>query len=551
MSKAKDGHSGESYHQEYIASLRYRNDLPPPEMPPKFLEIPHEGLERFLTPGFASNMARREEPNIDVDAEGGMPIDLVGIPGLHLGDESAIMAPENPLPVDPADLPLLMTLDQLRNPAPKNSNVSFLRRTQYIAAGTAARGVDGNLKAAPFITPTAVKSAPTAAKPAKLSRDDPMHIKKYIQKGFDIAYPESKHKGEDTPSRIKGLPAAKAEVDAWANPTHPDNPKLKPVGFYPIIPDLGGFPDPGGFVQFKFDKAPIQAVHGRRDERMDVAILVPSAPEERVCQEHASKTALHKTNPSLYPDPGPIPWDYDLFLPEKHGTAPQIKNCLNVSNPHRDDAGNYTHEAAGSDETTLNHHRYDRIRTYATSSQNLHPEQKYKDVALVLFDPHEAAAAMTLKSATTAIPYRLKQKAAYYYPILGKTRLKPERARTIAQAGLAPTRPKANEDQVHQIQVVVRDPDESEGYKRASHRAQVDSRFAKTLPPPPEEEGEGESEGERDVDEVGKEEVLAERPAGGRRHEGGDEDEVKVGGDTERERRRGSVDDEDDEMVDS
>jgi RNA polymerase II-associated factor 1 len=57
-------------------------------MPPKFLDIPHEGLERFLTPGFASNLARREELNIDVDAEGGMPIDLVGIPGLHLGDES-------------------------------------------------------------------------------------------------------------------------------------------------------------------------------------------------------------------------------------------------------------------------------------------------------------------------------------------------------------------------------------------------------------------------------------------------------------------------------
>lgn len=88
MSKSKDSGPSGSYHQEYIASLRYRNDLPPPEMPPKFLDIPHEGLERFLTAGFASNMVRREEPNIDVDAEGGMPIDLVGIPGLHLGDES-------------------------------------------------------------------------------------------------------------------------------------------------------------------------------------------------------------------------------------------------------------------------------------------------------------------------------------------------------------------------------------------------------------------------------------------------------------------------------
>jgi hypothetical protein len=90
MSKTKESRPPEGFHQEYIASLRYRNDLPPPEMPPKFLDIPHEGLARFLTPGFASNMARREEPNIDVDAEGGMPIDLVGIPGLHLGDESGM-----------------------------------------------------------------------------------------------------------------------------------------------------------------------------------------------------------------------------------------------------------------------------------------------------------------------------------------------------------------------------------------------------------------------------------------------------------------------------
>lgn len=90
MSKAKETRPAEGFHQEYIASLRYRNDLPPPEMPPKFLDIPHEGLQRFLAPGYASNMARREEPGIDVDAEGGMPIDLVGIPGLHLGDESGM-----------------------------------------------------------------------------------------------------------------------------------------------------------------------------------------------------------------------------------------------------------------------------------------------------------------------------------------------------------------------------------------------------------------------------------------------------------------------------
>lgn len=86
-SKSREDKSSSGFHQDYIASLRYRNDLPPPHMPPKLLDIPHEGLNRFITPEFASNLARREEPNIDVDAEGGMPIDLVGLPGLHLGDE--------------------------------------------------------------------------------------------------------------------------------------------------------------------------------------------------------------------------------------------------------------------------------------------------------------------------------------------------------------------------------------------------------------------------------------------------------------------------------
>ncbi|EEP76740.1 conserved hypothetical protein [Uncinocarpus reesii 1704] len=481
MSKLKSGAPSGGYHQEYITSLRYRNDLPVPEMPPKFLEVPHEGLEHFLSPGFVANMVRREEPNIDVDAEGGMPIDLIGIPGLHLGDESAIMAPENPPPIDPADLPLLMTPDQLRNPAPRNANVSFLRRTQYIATGGAGRSTDSK------VAPGGLK--PKIQKP-KPSRDDPSHIKKYIVKGFDIAYPESKHTGEDTKEQIKGLPATDAELDAWANPVHPDNPNLKPVGLYPVVPDLEGFPDPGGFLQVKFDKAPVQALKGKRDDRMDVGILLPSEPEDRVCQEHASKTALHKANPSRYPDPGPIPWDYDLFLAEKASMVNDIKSSLNFSNPNRDDSKYYTHE--GSDGSKC--HRYDRIRTYATSTQVLNTDQKYKDIAVVLFDPAQASQGA-----------RLTRKAAYYYPILGKARLKPERARTIAKAGLAPTRVKAKQDQLHQMQITLRDPNPDEVYKRATHRAQVDSKFAKRMPSPPVPDDEVLKD---DIDADGDEELL-------------------------------------------
>ncbi|KAJ5651200.1 uncharacterized protein N7484_004923 [Penicillium longicatenatum] len=457
-SKLKEEQPSGSFHQDYIASLRYRNDLPPPDMPPKFLDIPHEGLSRFLTPGFASNLARREEPNIDVDAEGGMPIDMVGIPGLHLGDESAIMAPENPQPIDPADLPLLMALDQLRNPAPKNTNVSFLRRTQHISVERSAPSGSGS---------TTINAQSRPLKKTKVSVDDPKHVKKLVQKGFDVAYPESKYTGEDTESHIRGLPATKAEIDAWANPVHPDNPKLKAVGFFAVLPDLEGFTDPGGLVQFKFDKAPVSAVGGKRDKRMDVALLHPSAPEDRICEEHAQKVALHKANPEVYPDPGPIPWDYDLFLSEKSESVKKIGISMDPKNPNRDNEDLYAHEGTEGHKF----HRYDRVRTYATSAQTLNTDQKQRDIALTLFQPNEG---------------ETKQQAAYYYPILGKTRLKPERARTIAQAGLAPTASLVKEDQIDQMQVAVRDPDEAEVYKRALHRANIDPEFAKTLGPPPE-----------------------------------------------------------------
>ena len=76
------------YHQDYIARIRYSNALPPPPGPPKLLEIPTDALARYTSAGFASRMAREQPINIEVDAELGMPIDLVGLPGIFDGDES-------------------------------------------------------------------------------------------------------------------------------------------------------------------------------------------------------------------------------------------------------------------------------------------------------------------------------------------------------------------------------------------------------------------------------------------------------------------------------
>ena len=79
----------------------------------------------------------------------------------------------------------------------------------------------------------------------------------------------------------------------------------------------------------------------------------------------------------------------------------------------------------------------------------------------------------------------VRQKAVYYSPILAKTRLTQRRTRAFAKAGLAPATPGSSEERADQLQLTVRDPDEAETYKRSLHRASIDPKFGKTMPPPP------------------------------------------------------------------
>lgn len=151
---------------------------------------------------------------------------------------------------------------------------------------------------------------------------------------------------------------------------------------------------------------------------------------------------------------------------------------MNLAHPDRDDPDLYTHEGPEGQR----YHRYDLIRTYATTSQAFNTESRYKDVSMILFDPEQ----ISLENDDNV--HRLTQKGAYYSPILSKIRLKPERSRTIAKAGLAPTAPQNKEEMVHQIMLTMRDPNEAEAHKRAQHRAQLDPAFAKTMPPSPEPE---------------------------------------------------------------
>ena len=91
--------SEKNYHQDYIARIRHENSLPPPPGAPKLLDIPIEGLEYYTSAAFASRLSRQQPLNIEADAELGMPINLVGMPGIFDGDESceSISKPTTPI----------------------------------------------------------------------------------------------------------------------------------------------------------------------------------------------------------------------------------------------------------------------------------------------------------------------------------------------------------------------------------------------------------------------------------------------------------------------
>ena len=79
------------YHQDYIARIRYSNVLPPPSLPPKLLDIPGTGPAQYCAPQYASRLAREQPLNIEADAELGMTIDLIGVPGVFAGDETGTL----------------------------------------------------------------------------------------------------------------------------------------------------------------------------------------------------------------------------------------------------------------------------------------------------------------------------------------------------------------------------------------------------------------------------------------------------------------------------
>lgn len=185
--------------QDYIARVRYQNDLPPPPCPPKLIDIPID-TAKLTSHTYLSDLARKQEPNMFLDMDLGMPLDMTALTGIFDHEDESSVYPQDPPPVlDPKDSVLLREPGGSGPGASKpQSTVAFLRRTEYISS-------------------EAVRQ--------KATREP--SVKKDETKFID---PEAQLRAVENTFEAANMPLEMVK--------HPTKKHLKAVDAYPIMPDF-------------------------------------------------------------------------------------------------------------------------------------------------------------------------------------------------------------------------------------------------------------------------------------------------------------------------
>ncbi|KAK3679362.1 hypothetical protein LTR78_000923 [Recurvomyces mirabilis] len=436
-------------HQDYIARIRYSNALPPPPNPPKLLDIPGTGLAagQYTSAGYASRLVREQPLNIEADAELGMPIDLIGIPGIFDGDERAILARPD-AQIHPADKALLKPLSALGKANANQGGVSFLRRTEYTSSQNPQHFASNTSKDI-----MRVRNDAKRRKLGATDKEDPINIIRNIVKGFDIAYPADAYKGDDSTNNIRGAAVTDAEMKAWANPKHPTKSDVKLLDSYPVLPDLDALPTNGAYLVVKFQSNPLSSES--YDRRLDTAMLRP-VDNPQAQAEYNRK--LEQWDPSSS-RPQPLPeFDYEYYVANDEGALRGIKRKFDVNDPDNEDPDLYTEDL---DEGRRGF-TYGRVRTYETYNQHGNGTSFYNDsVALALHDPDMEVGVVP------GVTKRLA-KAAYYYPIVQRTALRPKRK--VGRMGGVPD----EEEVVTQLNLTVGELAEDDQARLLEKQAELD-----------------------------------------------------------------------------
>nr|CDP32536.1 Putative protein of unknown function [Podospora anserina S mat+] len=420
----------EKYSQDYIARIRYSNALPPPPIPPKLLNIPSVGLAsgQYTNPNFASHLARIQPLNIEADGELGMPLDLVGMPGVFDGDESSIQAPSEPPPIHPHDRALLRPLGSLGKPKSQNQGVSFLRRTEYISntPTTVSR-----LKADPFLRPSAGNAAPKRPIKRKASpepdRGTPAWIKRRIEKSFEAA--------------AVGL----ADRTKVKHPSKRTNCTI--VESFPLLPDLEAFPDSGAYVTVKFQTNPVTATD-KYDTRMLSGILKPITRSQAEDEAYQQAYEAWARDPDHTPKPLQM-MNYDFYLPQDGKTGERFREKFDVDNPDKEKESLYT----ATDGEGRGIFKFPRVRAYETATEKeMDHHTKYAEEVILAYRNDETGSKGRRDDSA--------QKGVYYYPVMQRTTIRNQRTKNIARTiGVLP-QGEEEEARVGELEVTVGEPSE-------------------------------------------------------------------------------------------
>ena len=322
----------------------------------------------------------------------------------------AIQAPAHPPPVHPHDRLLLRPVTALGKHKVAEATVSFLRRTEYISSLASKRQEGGgNPRALLSKNKKLVRRAPEAA------ADSPLAIKRKIDIGFDAAERDLKDA-----KRLK----------------HPTKKHLKLVDAAPLLPDLDAFPDSGAYVTIKFLTNPVQS--GKvYDTRLLSGIFRPIDRTSAEEEAFAAAMEAHEADKGNNPKP-PNLMNYDFYLGRSTTTADRFRSMFDVDNPGHDDEKLYTDQT-----DTSGCFQFSRLRAYETAQETEYDHMtKYSDEVLLAFNDEDEYP---------------RQKAVYYYPVMQKSTIRPQRTKNIARTvGAA----EEEEQIIDQLDVTVDDPSE-------------------------------------------------------------------------------------------
>lgn len=322
----------------------------------------------------------------------------------------AIQAPAQAPAVHPHDRPLLRPIAALGKLKVAEANVSFLRRTEYISSISSKRFEGGNPRALQARARKPTKVAPDAA------ADSPAAIKRKIDRSFETAEQDLTE-----PKRVK----------------HPTKKHLKCVEALPVLPDLDAFPDSGAYVTIKFLTNPV-ASSDEYDSRLLSGFFRPI--DRTTAEEAAYEAALeaHEQDPYNNPRPQNL-MNYDFYLGQSSSVGNNFRRKFDVDDPDHDGDDLYTHQGDSG-----GYFQFNRVRAYETAQETeLDHPTKYEDEVILAYNDEDAYP---------------KQKAMYYYPIMQKSTIRPQRTKNIQRKiGI-----QQEEEQqiVDQLDVTVDDPTE-------------------------------------------------------------------------------------------